>query len=295
MAIVNSYPTVTCAANNIQCTGVIAVRQIAQESPKESTTIQAANIVGRVSLSFIYKYNIQARISSSLIYRYSILSRISLSRIYRYSIQARVSVSRIYRYSILSRVSLARIYRYSIIARLSAPLIYRYGIETLAPPVVITPSTGGGRRRKKSWLALMRRISQRITAPFVRIPKPEEKTVEVEEIEPEVLTHVSVSLTYRYSIEAPKSISVVASVVPPPKPVYPLIIPPKQQPLIQKTIRRDAFAQQIISQEQPQPYRVGQGQHIESRAIPILLPKNKSKTASIVMKLLILSEIEQSL
>jgi len=77
----------------------------------------------------------------------------------------------------------------------------------------------------------------------------------------------------------------------PKTPIYPLILNPLTAPLIQTKVTLP----RIIKQPYIEPYRVGEGSHIESQLIEFKKPRNRSKTASTINTLMILLEIESKL
>lgn len=161
-------------------------------------------------------------------------------------------------------------------------------------------SPGTTPKKSNRWRAWINSLARNFRNFFVikqRPPEPEE--VEIPAPQPPKIFHILPSpptmdtkletLNDKWSVVA--SSPPAAQYAAKPEPIYPLILNPLTSPLIQTkvTLPRATRSSRI------EPYRVGEGSHIESQLIEFKKPRNRSKTASTINTLMILLEIESKL
>jgi len=178
-------------------------------------------------------------------------------------------------------------------------------------------NSGGGshgrhkQSRWRAWIAGWARDFRTFFHIKQRPPEPEDVPIPVAQ-PPKIFHILPEPPTMETKLETlndkwEKPLSVVASIVDktelsrsgarsagvqlPKTPIYPLILNPLTAPLIQTKVTLP----RIIKQPYIEPYRVGEGSHIESQLIEFKKPRNRSKTASTINTLMILLEIESKL
>jgi hypothetical protein len=171
-------------------------------------------------------------------------------------------------------------------------------------PPIVTPSifAGGKSKKKNKWRDYIARLAQDVKRIFFyKPPKPEEEEEEIEvEIPPtqppKTTTILAGPPTEDTKLETINDKWSVVASTPPPEArtevIYPpIIINPATSPLIQKKTefpKSHILTQTMVRSE---PYAVGEGRHIDTYVAGMKRPINRSKVASVLQKLMILSYI----
>ena len=166
-------------------------------------------------------------------------------------------------------------------------------IGQTTPPIV-----GGGKGKRNRFRAWLKSLQKFVSRFFIKKKKREEEP-EIEEIvlppaQPPAGKTVTILDQPLEEVTVPlvPLSSAVASTPPPQPEIYPLILNPLSAPIIQTRI---ALPIPITQRQLGEPYRVGEGSHIESDICQIVPPKNRAKAASIISTVMMLMEMEQQL
>ena len=162
------------------------------------------------------------------------------------------------------------------------------------------PSKGKGKRNRfRAWIRSLQ-LSFRKLFEIPKRKKPNyepeiEEEVEIPPARPPAGEKVTI-LSSPPTEANPLPMSVVASI---PKPkespvldIYPLILNPLTIPITQTRI---ALPSPLKQSRLAEPYRVGEGSHIESQTFAMQKPKNRARAASIISTVMMLMEMEQQL